>query len=103
MTPRARTPGQAAVVVVGHVLLLGAGDGVVVLQQRDGRLQRVRAGRGRVPRPIGVRVGRWRQQLQLARGLQEGGALADEALGRRAAGEVPCAPRSVWAALAATL
>ena len=78
-TARARTPGQAPVVVVGHMLLLGAGDGVMVLQQRDGGLQRVRAGRGRAPgsvQGVGARFGRRRQQLQLARGLQEGGALA---------------------------
>lgn len=104
----ALTPGQAAVVVVGHVLLLCAGDGVVVMQQRDCRLQRIGArpmraldpagrnlfhtsGLARVPSlALRVRVGRWREQLQLPRGLQERGGLADEALGRRAACEVAC-------------
>ena len=120
----AHTPGQAAVVVVGHVLLFCAGDGVVVLQQRDRRLQRIsiRPARvidlarrnlthtsglacvGRVPSlNLRVRVWRWREQLQLPRGLQERGALADEALGRRAAREVACrgwTRLSCWHALA---
>lgn len=38
------TPGQAAVVVAGHVLLLRAGDGVVVLQQGHRLLQGVGGG-----------------------------------------------------------
>lgn len=54
---------QPAVVVVGHGLLLGAGDGVVVLSQRHRQLQRARR-----RACIGSAAAR-RQELQVARCL----------------------------------
>lgn len=67
-------------VVVGNMLLLGAGDGVVVLGEGHGGLQAI-CGRA----AAGLAAD---SQLQLPSSLQEGGGLADVALARGATGEV---------------